>query len=360
MALATHRFVHDHPELAHAEHECSRHLADLLEAAGMAVERGIAGMPTAFRATLVGALPGRSVGLVALYDAVPVFRPDGTIEAVHSCGHEAVAAAVAATAVALADLREELPGSLVVVGCPADEIPAPLTVDRGGGKALSAAQGVWDGVDAALYAHPEFEDTVFRESRWMRRDRAMVSGTRSLTGQPEAPIDAVVAAIAAVKALPPADAIVEQIRLDGDVEDGGGLTVRIHFLLRADDEGGLDALAAPLREALPAASWESDPVVCGLKPDERVARAVQDALRALGRELIDNPVPLPFATDFGNVSQRVPAALIGIGRPGGWAFHTDEGAAQFAADGIDAALTMARVLALVVIRLRGDDTSTSS
>ena len=131
-------------------------------------------------------------------------------------------------------------------------------------------------------------------------------------------------------------------------------------MLRADDEGGLDALAARLREALPAASWESDPVVCGLKPDERVARAVQDALRALGRELIDNPAPLPFATDFGNVSQRVPAALIGIGRAGGWAFHTDEGAAQFAADGIDAALTMARVLALVVIRLTGDDTSTSS
>jgi hypothetical protein len=42
---------------------------------------------------------------------------------------------------------------------------------------------------------------------------------------------------------------------------------------------------------------------------------------------------LPFGTDFGNVSQRVPAALIGIGRPGGWAFHTDGGAEQFAQDG---------------------------
>ena len=66
---------------------------------------------------------------------------------------------------------------------------------------------------------------------------------------------------------------------------------------------------------------------------------------------MDEPAPLPFGTDFGNVSQRVPAALVGIGRPGGWAFHTDEGAAQFAVDGIDAALTMAKVLALAVIRL---------
>jgi metal-dependent amidase/aminoacylase/carboxypeptidase family protein len=350
-ALATHRFVHEHPELAHGEHECARHLADVFERAGMAVERGIASMPTAFRATLAGPLPGRSVGLVALYDAVPVFRPDGSIEPVHSCGHDAIAAGVVATALALADLRDELPGSLVVLGCPADEIPAPLTVERGSGKAVLAADGSWDGIDAALYAHPEFEDTVFQRSRWMRRDRAMVTGTRSLTGQPEAPVKAVLAAIAAVKTLPPADAIVEQIRLDGDVEDGGGLTVLIHFLLRADDEAGLDVLAERLRKALPDASWESDMVISGIRPDERVTRAVEDALRVLGREFVAEPQPLPFGTDFGNVSQRVPAALIGIGRPGGWAFHTDEGAAQFAADGAEAALTMARVLALTVIRL---------
>ena len=40
-----------------------------------------------------------------------------------------------------------------------------------------------------------FEETVFRRSRWMRRDRAMVTGTRSLTGEPEAPTDTVLAAI---------------------------------------------------------------------------------------------------------------------------------------------------------------------
>ena len=350
-ALEAHRFVHDHPELAHEEHECARHLAGVLETAGLGVERGIAGMDTAFRATLTGGRAGRSVGLVALYDAVPVFRPDGSIEPVHSCGHDAIAAGVLATALALADIREELQGSVVVFGCPADEIPAPGAVEHGGGKAVSAAAGLWDGIDAALYAHPEFEDTVFLRSRWLRRERAMVTGTRSLTGETEAPVEAVLAAIAAVRTLPPADAIVEQLKLDGDVEEGGGLALRAHFLLRADGEAELDALAVHLRRALPDAVWESDLLVCGLKPDERVRQAVKDAVLALGRDFVDEPAPLPFGTDFGNVSQRVPAALIGIGRPGGWAFHTDEGAAQFAVDGIDAALTMAKVLALSVIRL---------
>ena len=350
-ALAVHRFVHEHPELSHEEHACAQYLCDLLEGAGLDVERGMAGMDTAFRATLRGSTPGRSVGLVVLYDAVPVFRPDGTIEPVHSCGHDAIPAGVVATALAFADLRAEMPGTLVLFGCPADEIPAPLTVERGGGKAISAAAGLWDGIDAALYAHPEFEDTVFLRSRWMRRDRAMITGTRSLTGEPERPLEAVLAAAEAVRSLPPADAIVEHIALDGDVEEGGGLVVRIHFLLRADEETGLDELAAPLRAALPDAVWSSDPVVCGLRPDAEVTRAVKEAVLALGGEFVDDPAQLPFGTDFGNVSQLVPSALIGIGRPGGWAFHTDEGAEQFAQDGEECGLSIARVLALAAARL---------
>ena len=350
-ALAMHRFVHEHAELSHEEHECARHIVEVLEQAGLEVERGIAGMETAFSATLNGAFPGRTVGLVCLYDAVPVFRPDGSIEPVHSCGHDAIPGGVVATALALADLRDELPGKLVVFGCPADEIPAPLTVEIGGGKALSAAAGLWDEVDAALYAHPEFEDTVFLRSRWMRRDRAFVTGARSLQGEPEAPIEAVAAAIEAVKKVPPADAIVEHIQLEGDVEEGGGLSVRIHFLLRSDEEARLDGLAAPLREALPEARWSSDPVVAGLRPDDAVTQAVKDAMTSLGRHFVDDPGRLPFGTDFGNVSQRVPSALIGIGRPGGWAFHTDEGAEQFERDGEECALSIAQVLALTSFRL---------
>jgi hypothetical protein len=48
----------------------------------------------------------------------------------------------------------------------------------------------------------------------------------------------------------------------------------------------------------------------------------------------------------------VPSALIGVGRPEGWAFHTPEGERQFASeDGVSAALAMAQVLALSAARL---------
>ena len=51
--LAAMRFVHDHPELGHEEHECAGFLADRLEAGGFEVERGAGGMATAFRAASV-------------------------------------------------------------------------------------------------------------------------------------------------------------------------------------------------------------------------------------------------------------------------------------------------------------------
>ena len=64
-------FVHGHPELGHEEHQCASHLVEVLGDAGFETDLGAGGMDTAFRAVLTGSRPGRTVGIVALYDAVP-------------------------------------------------------------------------------------------------------------------------------------------------------------------------------------------------------------------------------------------------------------------------------------------------
>ena len=92
---------------------------------GLVVETGIAGMATAFRATLRGELPGRTVGLVANYDAVPSVPNAGGLEAIHACGHGPISAGVVAAVAALAAERHRLRGSVVVMGCPADELLMP-------------------------------------------------------------------------------------------------------------------------------------------------------------------------------------------------------------------------------------------
>jgi metal-dependent amidase/aminoacylase/carboxypeptidase family protein len=349
---ATMHFVHEHPELGHEEHECSRYLCDTLAAAGLEVELGVGGMKTAFRASLHGERPGATVGLVCLYDAVTAVRSDGRVEPVHSCGHGPISGGVVGAARALAELRQELAGTVVVMGCPSDEIHAPGSTAYGGGKALSAEAGLWDDVDAALYAHPEFIDTVSLESRWMQRVVATVSGSRSLATADQPPLVAALAALEFALAHVPDDLMLERLELDGDVEEGTGLVLRATFLVFADAEDDIDPRLAALRGAVPHARWEVGRIVEAVRPDAHVTAAVARAFDILDRDFVSDPPRLPFATDFGNISRRCPAALIGVGREAGWAFHTDEGAAQFASrDGEAAALTIAQVLALAAAEL---------
>ncbi len=345
------RFVHAHPELGHAEHECSRYLCEALERAGLAVELGVGGMETAFRGVLRGqGGAGRVVGVVCLYDAVPAVREDGRVEPVHSCGHGPISGGVVAAAAALADLRDRLPGSLVVMGCPADEIHAPGAIERGGGKALSVEAGLWDGIDAALYAHPEFVNTVSLESLWMRRHRVRQPGRRSLSGAEQAPLTT---ARAAIEAERPGRVMLERLVLDGDVEEATGLVAEATFLIWGSDREEVEERARMVRERV-AGEWEAGRLYEGVRPNPELTTAVAEAFAAIGRPFVSDPPPLPFATDFGNVSQRVPAALIGVGREGGWAFHTDEGARQFASrDGAEAGLALARVLALASAAVMG-------
>jgi metal-dependent amidase/aminoacylase/carboxypeptidase family protein len=347
-------FVHAHPELGHEEHACASHLVEALVDAGFAAELGAGGMETAFRAVLEGERPGRTVGIVALYDAVPAVMDDGSIRPTHSCGHGPIAGSVVAAAAALAELRADLAGSIVVIGCPSDEIHAPGTVARAGGKLLSLEAGLWNGVDAALYCHPEFLDTVNVQSLWMRRDRLVVAGARSLRDEVvQEPLAALRALLAATETLPVGKLMLEHVTFDGDVEEGTGLHLEATVLLFAEDAEELAALTGAVRTAVPWAGWSEGKTVQGVKSDPGVAAAVEAAFQAAGRTgFVRDPPPLPFATDFGNISHAVPAALMGVGREGGWAFHTDEGAEQFASeDGVEAARTIARVLALAALRL---------
>ena len=344
--------IHAHRELPHEEYKSSRYLMDVLGSLGLAVEPGLAGMATGFRATLDGSAPGRTVGVVALYDAVASVPPEGGIRAVHSCGHGPIAASVVGAMAALSAHRDRLDGRVVVMGCPADEIHAPATVARGSGKALSAAAGAWDGIDHALYCHPEYIDTVSQSSLWMRRLTGTVSGGRSLAEDAaQVPLAAAETALSVARSLPAGRGMLERLELDGDVEEGGGLVTRMAYLVWADDEAGLDQLGARLRQGIEA-EWSIGATVPGIVPDAATTAAVAEAIRATGRAFVADPPPLPFATDFGAISRRVPSALIGVGRPGGWAFHTSLGEQQFASDdGVAAALTMAEVLALSTSRL---------
>ena len=111
-------------------------VAAAAEAAGLAVERGAAGLPTAFRATAgSGSL---AVALCAEYDALP--------DVGHACGHNVIAASSLGAAIGLAAVADELDLTVVLLGTPSEE--------GGGGKIDLIDAGYFDGVHAAMMVHP--------------------------------------------------------------------------------------------------------------------------------------------------------------------------------------------------------------
>ena len=167
-------WVKDHAELlvdAHKQiwvfaevglHEIrtSKLLADILEENGFVVERGVAGIPSAFVATYGSG--GPVIGVMAELDAlpglsqkaVPYKEPLVGGGAGHGCGHCGYAASALGAALAVKTAMEKghLPGTIKCFGCPAEE-----TLD---GKVFMVRDGVFDGVDACLSQHPGSANTV--------------------------------------------------------------------------------------------------------------------------------------------------------------------------------------------------------
>jgi metal-dependent amidase/aminoacylase/carboxypeptidase family protein len=79
--------IHDSPALGFREEKASTWLTSYLEDSGFHVERGIAGLATAFRATYGKGSP--RIALLAEYDALPKMG--------HGYGHNIMAASAAAS-----------------------------------------------------------------------------------------------------------------------------------------------------------------------------------------------------------------------------------------------------------------------
>jgi amidohydrolase len=134
---AVSQFIHDHPEIALEEVRSSAAAADVLEKFGFEVERGIAGLPTAFRAT-TGSADGPHIAFLAEYDALPGVG--------HGCGHNLICLSALAAGIGAKAALNGARARITVFGTPAEEAV--------GGKVIMKNAGVFDDVDAAMGAHP--------------------------------------------------------------------------------------------------------------------------------------------------------------------------------------------------------------
>ncbi len=136
--------IFDRPELCYEETFATSLVTDYLKSKGFAVKQNVADLETAFMATHKNDSSGPKVAILAEYDALP--------EIGHACGHSMIAAAACVAAAALAQAVPDHPGSLLVIGSPAEE--------GGGGKVNMIERGAYPRVDAALMIHPSNKTRV--------------------------------------------------------------------------------------------------------------------------------------------------------------------------------------------------------
>lgn len=150
--IAISDWMYANPELGLQERGAVARLTAELERHGATVERGIAGLETAFRATFPNPVQEPVIAILAEYDALP--------EVGHGCGHNIIATSAIGAGIALGALGLDLPGSVVVLGCPAEESAVP----DAGGKIPLVEHGYFDDVDAAIMIHPGTSDFSSMES----------------------------------------------------------------------------------------------------------------------------------------------------------------------------------------------------
>ena len=143
-------------ELGYREVQSSQLLINALEAAGFTLEKGVAGIPTAFVAGYtIGA--GPVIAVLGEFDAlpglsqecVPYKQPLINGAAGHGCGHNLLGVAGLASCFALQQALDagEIKGTVRYYGCPAEE--------GGAAKAFMAKAGLFQDVDICLTWHPD-------------------------------------------------------------------------------------------------------------------------------------------------------------------------------------------------------------
>jgi amidohydrolase len=309
------RYIHANPEPALEEERASKACADFLDERGFRVERGVAGLPTAFAAYTGSGSP--RIAYLSEYDALPGVG--------HGCGHNLIAMAGIGAGVGLAAAIAELGGNgrVDVFGTPAEEAV--------GGKIIMANGGLFQDVDAALGAHPGTVEAVCPTVEGSGQALACVLVRISYQGRsahaaadPEKGINALNAVIEVFNGI---NAFRQHMPLDGRIHGiitrGGDIpnVVPDHavaeFYVRAATVPRMNVLVEQVRRISEGAASITGATLTFELPEEpnwdmitnhALAQRLAGHMADVGLDLPEaKPEPGKGSTDWGNVSYVTPS-----------------------------------------------------
>ncbi len=347
--------IHAEPELAFAEFKSCAKTQGLAAEYGFDITAAPGGLDTAFRAEF-GSGP-LVIGICAEYDALPLIG--------HACGHNIIAASAVGTALALADVADELGLTVVLLGTPAEE--------AGGGKVLLLKAGTFDDIAVTVMLHPGPLDIARARSLALSQVEVTYLGREAH------------AAVAPYLGVNAADAVtVAQVAIGllrqqfvpgqmahGIVTDGGQATnvipalSSLRYTMRANDAASLRHLEDRMADCFLAGAVatgcdyrveETEPPYDELTPDKWLADTFRAEMVRLGRspvaEDVEASVPLG-STDMGNVTKVMPGIhpIVGIDAQGA-SVHQPAFAAAAASPSADKAVVEGAImLARTVVSL---------
>ena len=299
--------IHTNPELGFHEVKATAWLTQYLEEKGFSIERGICGLPTAFRASYGQGEP--AIAILAEYDALPGLG--------HACGHNLIATCAVGAAVASKLAIDQFGGSILVIGTPAEETY--------GGKVIMADKGAFNNVDMAMMVHTGVYDTATIQALANQSLEVEFFGKSAhAAARPEAGINALEAMLnsfAAINSL--RQHIKSTARIHGIITDGGQAANIVpahcagHFLVRAEDDIYLDELKERVINCFVGAATASGARLeyrwgkvryAPMRNNLTLARLFRQNMQSLGRRMqLFNPNSAFGSTDMGNVSQLVPS-----------------------------------------------------
>ncbi len=146
-------------EMGYQEEKSSALLQQTLSDEGFTIEKGVAGIPTAFIAEYGSGSP--IIAIMGEYDALPGLSQEAVAEkksagkvAGHACGHHLFGTASTAAAIATKDwmIANKAKGTIRFYGTPAEE--------GGSGKVYMVREGLFNDVDVALHWHPSSQNAA--------------------------------------------------------------------------------------------------------------------------------------------------------------------------------------------------------
>lgn len=145
------RYLHEHPELSFQEENTSRYIEEFYKGKDVKVDRKVGG-GNGLIVTITGGKPGKTIGLRADFDALPIFEEtDVPFKSknpgvMHACAHDGHTAYLMILADCLIQLKDEIPGTIKIIHQPAEEVPP-------GGAIGMIESGLLDDLDNIFGIH---------------------------------------------------------------------------------------------------------------------------------------------------------------------------------------------------------------